>query len=407
MVQRRRFMGAVAALMVMALAATGCGGATESASPEGGAASSTTVKIGMGLPLTSGSVAQAEGIERGVQLALKQANESAEAKALGIAFEGVAVDDQGDPKTAVTAANQLVSDTAVLGVVGHLNSGCSIPASKIYNEAKIPMITPASTNPALTQQGFNNVFRTCTIDSVQGPIGAEYIAGEMVNAKTAVVVDDSTPYGEGLAQEFSKRFGELGGKVLFTEKTADKETDFNALCTKIKAEDPDVVYYGGTYNGGSILSKQMAAAGVEAPMAGGDALFDAQFIAIAGEGSEGDMCTSVGLPTDKLPNGQAFIEAYGVEFAGEEIGAYDAYGYDAANAIVQAVYAVAKAQGADALQSPAGRDAIIAAIAGSDFDGVTGKVAFDELGDTLNKAITLYRVESGEWKPFIVPTENM
>lgn len=407
MVQRRRFMGTVAALMVIALAATGCGGAKEAAAPEGGAPAGTTVKIGMGLPLTAGSVAQAQGIERGVQLAIKQANESAEAKELGLTFEGVAVDDQGDPKTAVTAANQLVSDQAVLGVVGHLNSGCSIPASKIYNESKVPMVSPASTNPALTQQGFNNVFRTCTIDSVQGPAGAEYIYGEQVGAKTAVLVDDSTPYGEGLADEFGKNFEQLGGKVAFREKTTDKESDFNALATKIKAANPDVIYYGGTYNAGSVLSKQISAAGVEAPVAGGDALFDAQYVAIAGEGAEGDMCTSVGLPTDKLPNGQAFAAAYAAEFAGEEIGAYDAYGYDAADALIRSIIATAKAQGVDALQSPAGRDAIITGVAASDFDGVTGKVAFDELGDTLNKAITLYRVEKGAWTPFIVPSEGM
>ena len=151
--------------------------------------------------------------------------------------------------------------------MGHLNSGVSIPASKVYNENKIVQVSPASTNPALTQQGFNNVFRVCTIDSVQGPVGAESAFDEF-GFKTAVVIDDSTPYGEGLAAEFAKKFEELGGKVLFTEKTSDKDTDFNALVTKIKDANPDVIYYGGIYNAGALLAKQASDAGIEGPADG-------------------------------------------------------------------------------------------------------------------------------------------
>jgi branched-chain amino acid transport system substrate-binding protein len=268
------------------------------------------------------------------------------------------------------------------------------------------MVSPAATNPTLTTQGFNNVFRTCTIDSVQGPLAAEAALGEKVGAKTAVVVDDSTPYGEGLAAEFSKSFSAGGGTVLFTEKTSDKDSDFNALSTKIKAAGPDIVYYGGMYNAGALLSKQLSSAGVDTPLMGGDGMYDAEFIRLGGtEETEGDLCTTVGMPTDMLPNGQAFVSAYAAEFPDNEIGAYDAYSFDAANVIVQAVLKVAKEQGVDALQSPAARDALIAAIAATDMEGVTGTVAFDANGDTTNKAITVYRVENGEWAPFIVPEQ--
>ena len=311
----------------------------------GAAEGEKTVKIGIGAPLTAGSVAQGQGIQRGVELAVKQANESEELKALKIKLVTVPGDDQGDPKTGVTVANTFASDRSLLGVVGHLNSGVTIPASKVYNEAKIAMISPAATNPALTLQGLNNVFRVCTIDSVQGPTGADAAFNE-VGAQKVVVIDDSTPYGEGLADEFAKQFAANGGEVLFTEKTSDKDTDFNALVTKIKAADPDLVYYGGTYNAGALLSKQMSESGVKAPLMGGDGLFDAQYIKLAGaEAAQGDLVTSVGLPTDKLPKGQEFTAAYKAEFPNDEVGAYDAYSYDAANVLIAAIVAAAKEQG--------------------------------------------------------------
>lgn len=403
-VRNTRAFAAVAALAVIALAVTGCGGAKAGGSETAGGAGKV-IKIGIGAPLTAGSVAQGQGIERGVRLALKQASESPEAKELGITFEGVAGDDQGDPKTGVTIANTFVSDQDLLGVVGHLNSGVTIPASKVYNDAKVVVISPAATNPALTTQGFNNVFRTCTIDSVQGPTGADAAIAEKIGAKKVVVVDDSTPYGEGLAAEFAKEFEAKGGEVLFAEKTSDKDSDFNALSTKIKAAGPDLVYYGGTYNAGALLSKQMKAAGVNVPLMGGDGLYDPEYVNLAGGDSEGDLCTSVGLPISELANGQAFADAYAAEYPENEIGAYDAYSYDASMVITDAILKVAKEQGADKIASPAARDAIIAAVAATNKDGVTGKVAFDANGDTLNKAITVYRVEGGEWKPFIVPEQ--
>jgi branched-chain amino acid transport system substrate-binding protein len=392
--------GAVVALTVAALALTGCGGSKPAASDS---KKETVIKIGIGAPLTAGSVAQGLGIQRGVELAVKQANERADVKAAGIKLTTVPGDDQGDPKTGVTVANTFASDRALVAVVGHLNSGVTIPASKVYNTAKIAMISPAATNPALTLQGLNNIFRVCTIDSVQGPMGAD-AAYEKVGARKVVIIDDSTPYGEGLASEFAKEFKAKGGTVLFAEKTSDKDSDFNALVTKIKGAGPDVVYYGGTYNAGALLSKQMSEAGVKAPLMGGDGLFDPQFIELAtATAAEGDMCTSVGLPTDKLPKGVEFKTAYEAAFPGEQIGAYDAYSYDAANVLIDAIIAAAKDKGAAAVIMPAGREQIIANVAKTSVEGVTGKISFDKNGDTLNKAITVYRVEKGAWVPFVIP----
>ncbi len=401
--RNKRVLAALAALVAVAMIATGC---SSPAPTEGGGeapAEAVTIKIGIGAPLTQGAVALGQGMKRGAALAISEANESAEAKELGITFEGVDGDDQGDPKTGVTVANTFASDANLVGVMGHLNSGVSIPASKVYNDNNIVMVSPASTNPALTTQGFANVFRVCATDAVQGPAAAD-VAFTNFGLKSAVVIDDSTPYGEGLAAEFAKKFEANGGKVLFTEKTSDKDTDFNALVTKIKSAKPDVTYYGGIYNAGALLSKQSSEAGIETPLMGGDGLYDAEFINLGGaENIEGDYCTSIGLPIDQLPNGQDFIANYKAMFPNDELAAYDGYSYDAANIIIQAVLKVAAEQGADQVTSPAGREALIAAVAATSTEGVTGALGFDENGDTLNAAITTYQVKSGAWAPVVVP----
>ncbi len=399
-----RVLAAFAALVAVAMIATGCGGGSTTEGTTGGEAAATKVTVGIGAPLTQGAVALGQGMKRSANLAVKQANESAEAKAAGITFATVEGDDQGDPKTGVNAANSFASDPSLIGVMGHLNSGVTIPASKVYNDNKIVMISPAATNPALTLQGFNNVFRVCTIDTVQGPTAAD-AAYTTFGYKSVVVIDDSTPYGEGLASEFAKKFAELGGKVIFSEKTSDKDTDFNALVTKIKGAKPDLVYYGGIYNAGALLSKQADDAGVKAPMMSGDGCYDAEYVNLGGKQVEGDYCTSIGLPVDKLPAGQAFVDAYKAEYPSDPIAAYDAYSYDAANLIIKAVLEVAKAQGADKVLTPAGRDAVIAAVAATNSEGVSGAISFDENGDTTNKAVTTYQVKDGAWTAVLVPGE--
>jgi branched-chain amino acid transport system substrate-binding protein len=393
-VSKKRMLAAVAVLMALAMVATGCSGAaTSDANKE-----VKTIKIGIGAPLTAGAVALGKGMERGANLAISQANESDAVKAAGIKFVAVSGDDQGDPKTGVTVANTFASDPALLGVMGHLNSGVSIPASKVYSDKSIVMISPASTNPALTAQGLTNVFRVCTTDAVQGPAGAQY-AFKTMGFKTAYVVDDSTPYGEGLASEFAKEFTTLGGTVVGTAKTSDKDTDFNALVTKMKATNPAVIYYGGIYNAGALLAKQSKDGGMTAPLMGGDGLYDQQFIDLAGAAAaEGCLCTSVGLPIDKLPAGQEFKTAYEAKFPGEPIAAYDAYAYDATNVIINAIVGATKEVGVAKITGPEGRTAVIKGVAATnDPKAVTGEITFSSTGDTNNKAITLYIVSGGKW----------
>ena len=392
----KKALAVVAAFVALSMIATGC--SKPAAKDEGtGTTEAKTFTIGVGAPLTAGAVALGQGMKRGAALAIDEANKSEEAKTVGIQFKAVDGDDQGDPKTGVTVANTFASDASLLGVMGHLNSGVSIPASKVYSDKKIVMISPASTNPALTQQGLANVFRLCTTDAVQGPAAADY-ATKLLGIKSAYVIDDSTPYGEGLAAEFAKQFAANGGKVLGTAKTSDKDTDFNALVTKMKGLSPELVYYGGIYNAGALLSKQAKEAGMKAPLMGGDGLYDGEFVKLAGEAAaEGDFATSVGLPIDKLPKGQEFSTAYKAMFPTDEIAAYDAYAYDSTNVIIAAILKAATDKGVDQLTTPAGRDAIIANVAATSTEGVTGAIAFDAKGDTTNKAISLYVVEGGKW----------
>lgn len=394
---------ALALALVLAFALVGCSGESDK-DADGGAAAKTVVKIGIGQPLTAGAVAIGQGERRGALLAIKQANESAKAKELGIEFVGVDGDDMGDPKTGVNVANMFVTDKALVGVVGHLNSGVSIAASKVYNEAKVVMISPSSTNPELTTLGYNNVFRTCPTDAVQGPAAAGVMFNDLGFKKIAVVTD-STPYGDGLGAEVARVFEELGGEVAITEKTSDKDTNFTALATKIKGEGVDTVYYGGIYEPFALFAKQLKEAGVDGPVFGPDGCYAQEFIDIAGaKNAEGSYVSSVGLPLAESPGGTAFLEAFKAEYPNEDNGAYDGYAYDAANSIINGVFAAAEGLGdATKLFSPEGRDKIIEGVASVNFDGVTGKVQFDDKGDTLNKVVTVYQVKDGAWVPVLYP----
>ena len=390
----KKYVALVAILVILAMTVTACSGGTTSTTT--GTSKTVTVKVAVGAPLTAGAVALGKGMERGVKLAITDVNASDAAKKVGLAFEAFSGDDQGDPKTGVNVANQFASDPKVIGVMGHLNSGVSIPASKVYNQANLVEISPASTNPALTQQGLSNVFRVCTIDSVQGPSAADS-AYKDLGKKIAFVVDDSTPYGTGLADEFAKQFVKDGGTVAGREKTGDKDSDFKALVTKIAAAKVDIVYYGGIYNAAALLSRQCKEGGAKVPLMGGDGLYDPEYVKLAGTAADGDFATSVGLPLDLLPKGQGFQTEYAKAYPGQAPAAYDAYSYDAATVIMNAAIEVAGKLGAGKVATTEGKKAIIAAVAKTDFEGITGKVSFDSKGDTTNKAITMYTVTAGVW----------
>jgi len=394
----KRLFAIVAMLVMLAMVVTGCGGNGDADSGDGDTGDLVEVKVGVSSPFTGDIAALGLGIRNGAQLAIEEA--APELEEMGIALSMLAVDDAGDPKTGVNAANQMVSDSAVAGIVAHLNSGVSIPASAVYNEAGIVQVSPASTNPALTLQGFENVFRVCTIDTIQGSFAAEYAYDEL-GFMSVAVIDDSTPYGEGLAAEFAKAFEAKGGEITSTEKIQLKDQDFTALVTKVRGDNPDLIYFGGMFTEAGLISKQAKDAGFEGPVMGGDGLYTQQFIDIAGAANaEGDFSTSIGLPLTEQPKGQEFQEMFEATFPGQTIEAYDTYAYDAAMVVIEAIKAVAADLGVEEVTSVAGKQAIIEAVAATNMQGVTGTVSFDENGDTTNKAVTPYVVSDGGWIPF-------
>lgn len=398
-VRNKRLFAILAALVAVSMIATGCGGGGGETT-DGGSTEAVTVKLGVSSPFTGDVAALGLGIKNGATLAIEEANADPEVQELGITFEGLFVDDAADPKTGVNAAAQMTSDSKVIGVVGHLNSGVSIPTSEKYREAGIVQVSPASTNPQLTLQGFENVFRVCATDDVQGSFAADFVVDNL-SAKTVAVISDSTPYGDGLADEFSKQLETRGGKVASRDKIQVKDQDFKALVTKIQGLNVDMIYFGGMYTEAALISKQSKEAGLKVPVMGGDGLYTQQFVDIAGAANaEGDFATSIGLPLDAQPKGQDFKAAFEAKFAGQAIEAYDTYAYDSAMVIIEAAKKVAAEMGADKLATPAGKAAIIEAVAATDYDGVTGKVSFDEKGDTTNKAVTTYVVKDGAFVPY-------
>lgn len=375
---------ALAILMLAGTALAGCG-SNDSEQPQGnGDVERVQVKIGFAAPLTGDNAVYGQGMKRAVELAFKEANNSEEVRSAGYEFVLRAEDDQGDPKQAVNVANLLSGDSDVLGVIGHFNSGCTIPASPVYEDAGMAMVT-VSSNPQITAQGFAVVNRIVARDDAQGAFAAQLVF-EDFDYTSVAVVDDSTPYGQGLADEFVKTFETLGGELLAREAIQTREVDFGALVTRLKSLEPQAVYYAGAHTEGGLISKQMNEGDLSVPLIGGDIIFSDEYITIAGAAnSEGDVATMLGLPLEQQARGQDFKAAYEAEYgAGPE--AYDSYAYDAAAIFVQAV-----------LASGPSRAELVPAVRGIVYDGVTGTTQFDENGDTLNQAISAYRVTDGAW----------
>jgi len=382
MTHTARKIAALVAALALVTSVFGCT-AQPSEQPAEGAAEATTVKIGFAAPLTGDNAVYGEGMKRAVELAIEEANASEAAKAKGITFEIKAEDDAGDPKQAVNVANSLAGDSGVVALVGHFNSGCSIPASPVYNEAGMAMVS-VSSNPQLTAQGYGVVNRVVAKDDAQGGFAGD-MAVEMGFKKVAII-DDATPYGQGLATEFKSAFTEAGGTVLAEDRIQPKEVDFSALVTKLKKESPDAVYYAGAHTEGALITKQMKEAGLKVPVMGGDMLFTPEYVKIAGaDNAAGDIATSLGLPIEQQPKGAEFLEKYEAKYS-QAPEAYDSYAYDAANTIIAAV-----------LGAGVDRAAVASAIRAGSIDGVTGVVAFDENGDNKQQVISSYKVDAGEW----------
>ncbi|MET9846751.1 branched-chain amino acid ABC transporter substrate-binding protein [Streptomyces ossamyceticus] len=401
--RQRSLIAITAALAAGALTLTACGSRDDSAGSDSeGSGGGTTVVIGVDAPLTGDLSALGLGIKNSVDLAAKTANK--EKTVEGVTFKVEALDDQAQPSSGQQNATKLVADKDVLGVVGPLNSSVAESMQKVFDDAKLVEVSPANTNPALTQgtdwqktktRPYKSYFRTATTDAIQGPFAAQYVYND-AKKKKVFVIDDKKTYGAGLAATFTEEFKKLGGKIAGTEHINPDTKDFSAVATKVKNSGADVVYYGGEYPQAGPLSKQIKAAGAKIPVVGGDGIYSADFIKLAGASGTGDLATSVGAPVEELPSAKEFVANYKAAGYKEAFEAYGGYSYDSAWAIIEAVKKVVEDNNGK-LPSDA-RAKVTAAMQNVSFDGVTGKVSFDEYGDATNKQLTVYSVEKGAWK---------
>ncbi|MEN3355555.1 MAG: branched-chain amino acid transport system substrate-binding protein [Betaproteobacteria bacterium] len=345
------------------------------------------VKIGSASPLTGPQAHIGIDIRNGVQLAIEDANAAGiEIGGRKIKLDLVPEDDEANPTKATTVAQKLV-DSKVVAVVGHFNSGASIPASKIYSDAGIPQISPSSTNPKYTQQGFKTTFRVVANDDQQGPTLGRY-AVENLKAKKIAVIDDSTAYGQGLADTFEKTAKSLGSQIVAREHTTDKDTDFKAILTKIKGRGPDLIMFGGIDPQAGPMVKQMSELGIKAKYVGGDGMQTPNFIKLAGAASEGVMASMPGLPKEKMPGGAAFLQKYKAKF-NSDVELFAPMGYDAVMVFVDAMKRAGSSDPAKFLPE----------VSKTNYQGVIGPIAFDDKGDLKNGPITIYVVKSGKWEP--------
>lgn len=346
---------------------------------------SIEIKIGHVGPLTGGIAHLGKDNENGARLAIDEAN------AAKIQIDGkdakfilVPEDDQADPKVGTTVAQKLV-DAKVAGVVGHLNSGTSIPASDIYNKAGIPVISGSATNPKLTEQGFKVQFRVVARDDQQGPAVANYLAS-VAKPKLVAVIDDATAYGEGLANEVEKSLKGANIKVLPREKGTDKTTDWKAVLTKLKGRKPDAIFYGGMDATGGPMIKQARELGIKAVFSFGDGACTDEMPKLAGAAADGMLCSQAGLPPQAAD--KKFLEAYKKAFNADPI-IYAPFTYDAANLLIEAMK---KANSADPAK-------YLSELAKIDYKGATGQIAFDEKGDRKGAEITIFTMKAGKLEP--------
>jgi branched-chain amino acid transport system substrate-binding protein len=370
------FMKTAIAASVAALVLIGCGkGGDKTAAIS---ADGVEVKIGHVAPLTGPIAHLGKDNENGARLAIEEINKS------GLTIDGKKVvltlvpeDDAEDPKTATQVAQKLV-DAKVVGVVGHLNSGTSIPASKIYSDAGITQVSPSATNPDYTKQGFKTTYRLVATDAQQGPALANYVVNTL-KAKTVAIIDDSTQYGKGLADEFEKTIKAAGVKVVTREASNNKATDFKAILTKVKGTKPDVIMYGGMDATGGPLTKQAAELGIKAKVVGGDGMCTEKLAELAGEAVINVTCSEAGMALSKMAQGADFQKRYKERF-NSDVQIYAPFTYDAVYVIVDSMK---RANSTDPAK-------ILIAMPDTKMNGLVGNIAFDNKGDMKEGVITLY-----------------
>lgn len=330
------------------------------------------IKVASGSMLSGPQANLGEMIKLGSQLAVEEAR--AHFEELGFDLQFSPQDDQAQPDVGVAVARRIINDKDVLAIAGHFNSGVTIPTSEVYKEDNLAMISSGSTNPRVTDRGLSNVSRVCGRDDVQGPVGAEFAVNDL-KAKRIFVIHDKTAYGQGIAEAFREKAKELGANVVAFAGTEEK-TNLQPLILQMRALKPDLVYFGGMYDQGAVLLKQMRERGIKATFLGPDGLESSSFVEIAQQAAVGAYYTTVAGPAEKYPAAKEFIEDFTRRF-GRAPEAFSLYGYDAAKT---ALLAIENAIAENGGKKPT-RKQVSEAARKVKFDGVTGPISFNKNGD--------------------------
>lgn len=380
----------LATSLIAAAVLAGCGKKEEpatTAAPAAAPTAATVVRIGHVGPISGTAAHLGKDNENGARMAIDELN--ARSLTIGgtpVRFELLAEDDASDPKQGTAAAQKLV-DANVNGIIGHLNSGTTIPASQIYNAAGIPQISPSATNPRYTRQGFNTAFRVVADDVQLGGTLGRYAVNELAG-KAIAVIDDRTAYGQGVADEFEKAAREAGGNIVGREFTTDKATDFTGILTSLRAKRPDIVFFGGMDAVAGPMLRQMRQLGMNVKLMGGDGICTGELPNLAAGAMADDqvVCAEAGgVEGDGKAAMDKFREDYKAKF-GIDVQLYAPYVYDALMVMVDAMQRADSVKPADYLPK----------LFESNFQGITGTIAFDEKGDIKNGALTLYTYRGGQ-----------
>ncbi len=350
------------------------------------AADNTVVKLGFAAPLTGPQSHYGEDMQNGLTLALEEANEqNIQLDGKTAKFELVSRDDQADPRTAVQVAQQIV-DEDVNGMLGHFNSGTTIPASSVYNDAGLPQIAMA-TSPEYTDQGYDTTFRMMTSDTQQGAAAGQFIVNDL-GAKTVALIDDRTAYGQGLADQVAKAVEAAGGKVIAREYTTDKANDFTSILTNIKSKEPAAIFFGGLDAQSGPMRRQMVTLGIKAPLVSGEMTRSATFLKLAGDAANGTYASLAGVPLKQMAAGEKFQADFKERFKVEP-GVYAPYAYDGAWNMITAMKEAGSAK----------PEAYLPKLASLQRSGATSEnIAYDEKGDLKEISVTIYEVKNGEWE---------
>ncbi|GKU85250.1 branched-chain amino acid ABC transporter substrate-binding protein [Niallia sp. NCCP-28] len=369
---------------------SGCSSTSSSDGKGSGSDGKKVIKIATQSPLSGGSATLGEAIKLGAQLAIEEQKDKF--ADMGFDLQLDAKDDQGDPKKGVANAQLIGADQSVLGVVGHLNSGVSIPASEVYEKYNIISISPASTATDFTDRNLKSVSRVVARDDFQGPAGAQY-AINTLKAKKIFVIQDKTAYGSGLADAFKAAAEKLGAEIVGYEGITVGEKDFNGVLNQVSSKKPDLLYFGGLYSEGGLLVKQARDKGIDVPFMGGDGLDSSTFVEIAGDAVRNSYLTSVAGDVTKTEEGKKFAEDYKVKF-NKNIESYSAYAYDSAGALLAGIEQAIKDNDG---KLPTRESVMKAVRAIKEYKGVATEVGFDDKGDNTYAKIFIYKFDEAKY----------